>query len=445
MILLPATGNAIRVALMTPILTEAIGDVRYPGQKRSRVNVKPITVVDGKKTQSATSRRNLGIAEAVIPKSWGLDNINAGIVSPTEDTEAAAQERRRMPREAQQRGQPAKGFRPASKAATRRIHLHIENSSKLDHVFAATPKRVSDALARHPRLKGKLKITIGHDCDCFEGAIRTADVLFAWDFDRRDLATRAPRLRWIHVHGAGVSHLMPLEWLPPGAVLTNSRGVHGPKADEYTAMALLMLNNGLPRIVWNQRRARWEQVFNTSIATKTLVIVGVGHVGGGAAKWAKKFGLYVIGIRRTGKPHRHVDEMYTAEALRKVLPRADFVLVSAPLTDATRHMIGAKELALLKPGVGLINYSRANLVDYGALLKRLERGELTAILDVFDPEPLPRSSPLWKAPNLIITPHCLSDDREQYTPRTLDLVFRNMIRFIERKPLLNRVDPELQY
>jgi phosphoglycerate dehydrogenase-like enzyme len=206
-----------------------------------------------------------------------------------------------------------------------------------------------------------------------------------------------------------------------------------------------MLNNGLPRIVWNQRRGKWEQFFNTSIATKTLLIVGVGHVGGGAAKWAKKLGLHVIGIRRTGRPHRHVDEMYTAEALRKLLPRADFLLVSAPLTDATRHMIGAKELALLKPGAGLINYSRANLVDYGALLRRLESGELTAILDVFDPEPLPRSSPLWKAPNLIVTPHCSSDDREQYTPRTLDLVFRNMERFLERKPLLNRVDPKLQY
>jgi len=350
-----------------------------------------------------------------------------------------------MPRKAHQRGQLLRTSRSPADAARGRIHLHIENSSELDHVFEATPKRVSDALARHPRLKGRLKITIGHDGDTFESAIRTADVLFAWDFDRRDLARRAPRLRWVHAHGAGVSHLMPLEWLPPGAILTNSRGVHGPKADEYTAMALLMLNNGLPRIVWNQRRGKWEQFFNTSIATKTLLIVGVGHVGGGAAKWAKKLGLHVIGIRRTGRPHRHVDEMYTAEALRKLLPRADFLLVSAPLTDATRHMIGAKELALLKPGAGLINYSRANLVDYGALLRRLESGELTAILDVFDPEPLPRSSPLWKAPNLIVTPHCSSDDREQYTPRTLDLVFRNMERFLERKPLLNRVDPKLQY
>jgi len=326
-----------------------------------------------------------------------------------------------------------------------KVHLHIENGSELGPVFAATPRRVSQALARHPRLKGKLKITIGYDGDILEREIGTADALFAWEFDRENLAERAPRLRWIHAHGAGVSHLMPLDWLPRGAVLTNSRGVHGPKADEYTAMAILMLNNNLPLSVTNQRKAKWEQPFNTSIATKTLLILGVGHVGGGAARWAKRFGLRVLGVRRTGKRHAHVDEMYRPQALHKLLPRADFVLVTAPLTSETRHMIGARELDLMKPGAGLINYSRANVVDYKALARKLRAGELSAILDVFDPEPLPRSSLLWKLPNLIITPHCSSDDREQYTPRTLDLVFANMERFIQGKPLLNRVDPHLQY
>ncbi len=312
-------------------------------------------------------------------------------------------------------------------------------------MFEATPQRVQEALARHPRLRGKLEITIGYDGDIIEREIATADAIFAWNFDRKDLAARAPRLRWVHAHGAGVSHLMPLDWLPRGAVLTNSRGVHGPKADEYTTMALLMLNNNLPRTVANQRNAKWEQPFNTGIAGKTLLILGVGHVGGGAAGWAKRFGLKVLGIRRTGKRHPHVDEMHRPQALHKLLPRADFLLVTAPLTGETRHMIGARELDLMKPGAGIINYSRANLVDYGALAKRLKTGKLSAILDVFDPEPLPRSSPLWKLPNLIITPHCSSDDRDQYTPRTLDMVFRNMERFIEGKPLLNRVDPRLQY
>ncbi|HLI11676.1 MAG TPA: D-2-hydroxyacid dehydrogenase [Alphaproteobacteria bacterium] len=315
----------------------------------------------------------------------------------------------------------------------------------MSEVFEASRKRVTKALAGHPSLKGKVKVTIGYDGDIFKKAMRTADVLFGWKFDRANIAEWAPNLRWVHAHGAGVNHLMPLDWLPPDAVLTNSRGVHGAKADEYTLMAILMLNNHLPRIVTNQRRAKWQQLYNTSISTKTLLIVGVGHVGGGAAKWAKRLGVHVIGVRRTGKPHRYVDEMHRPSALHRLLPKADFVLITAPHTDESHHIIGKRELRLMKPGAGIINYSRAHLVDYDALRVKLKEGAISAILDVFDPEPLPSSSPLWNTPNLIITPHCSSDDLELYTLRTLDLVFKNMERFIKGRPLLNRVSPQHQY
>jgi phosphoglycerate dehydrogenase-like enzyme len=325
------------------------------------------------------------------------------------------------------------------------IHMHVDNVSALGPVFQVTWERVAEALARRPGLGDKVRVTIGTDGRGFEKEIRTANVLFGWHFDRSNLALRAPNLRWIHIHGAGVGHMMPLDWLPRGAVLTNSRGVHGPKADEYTAMALLMLNNGLPRMVTNQRASRWEQFFNTGISGKTVLILGVGHVGGGAARWARRFGLYVIGIRRSGKSHRSVDEMHTPDALRSLLPRADFVLVTAPHTKNTHHIIGARELELMKPGAGLVNYSRANLVDYTALAETLKTGKIMAILDVFEQEPLPSDSLLWHTPNLIITPHCSSDDREAYTPRTLDLVFRNMERFIAGNTLVNRVRAELQY
>jgi len=325
------------------------------------------------------------------------------------------------------------------------IHLHVENSRDLGDVFEATPKRITEALGRHPHLAGKVKVTIGHDGDIYARAIRTAHVLFGWRFDREGLAETAPNLRWVHAHGAGIYHLMPLDWLPPGAVLTNSRGVHGEKAEEYTLMAILMLNNRMPQIMNNQSRARWEQPFNSSVAGKTLLVVGVGHIGGGAAKWAKRFGMKVVGIRRTGRPHRYVDEMHVPAALPKLLGRADFVLIATPHTKDTQQLIGRRELDRMKPGTGLINYSRAALVDYEALAPKLRKGELSAILDVFDPEPLPRSSLLWKLPNLIITPHCSSDDAERYTPRTLDLICRNLERLIAGKPLLNRVSPKYQY
>jgi glyoxylate/hydroxypyruvate reductase A len=334
---------------------------------------------------------------------------------------------------------------PPSARADGKIHLHVENTGELGPVFEASPERVAAALKDHPDVAERLHVTIGYDGDIIERELPDADILFAWNFDRGNLVARAPRLKWVHAHGAGVNHLMPLTWLPKGAVLTNSRGVHAERASEYAIMAVLMLNNRLPEMVTNQRHGRWEQLFNSAVVGKTLLIVGVGHVGGSVASWAKRFGMRVIGIRRTGRNHRSVDAMHPPADLPKLLPEADFVLIAAPHTDATHHLIGADEIALLKRGAGLVNYSRANLVDYEALRGRLERGEISAVLDVFNPEPLPSDSPLWQTPNLIITPHSSSDDTERYTPRTLELVMRNMERFLAGKPLMNRVSPKLQY
>ena len=137
--------------------------------------------------------------------------------------------------------------------------------------------------------------------------------------------------------------------------------------------------------------------------------------------------------------------MYQTGELVFVLPRANFVLISAPHTRETDQLIGARELDKMKSGAGLINYSRAGLVDYEALRARLDTGRLSAVLDVFSPEPLPTESPLWQTKNLLITPHCSSDDQAYYTPRTLDLVFDNVQRFIEGKPLRNCVSRRLQY
>src|SRR6185437_15238162 len=111
-------------------------------------------------------------------------------------------------------------------------------------------------------------------------------------------------------------------------------------------MALLALNNRLPEMVANQAASRWEQLFSTGIAGKHLLIIGVGSVGGSTARLAKRFGLYVTGVRRTGKSHPAVDEMYRPEEIRRLLPKADFVLITAPHTQSTHHLLGEKELSL---------------------------------------------------------------------------------------------------
>ncbi len=275
--------------------------------------------------------------------------------------------------------------------------------------------------------------------------MQTAEILIGWQLPRQDLRTHAPRLRWIHLTGAGLEHLAPFDWIPEGVVVTNNSGVHAPKASEYAQMAILMLANRIPQHVTNQRQARWQQFFSAPVRGRTLLIVGVGAMGGAAAARAKRLGLRVLGIRRTGKPHRYVDRMFRPDALDRLLPQADFVLVTAPLTPATRGLIGRRELDLMKPEAGLINMGRAGIVDYEALTDKLARGELGgAILDVFDPEPLPSSSLLWRTPNLVVTPHC-SSDAPDYVDRTLDLFFDNFRRYLSRRPLRNTVDRALQY
>jgi glyoxylate/hydroxypyruvate reductase len=326
------------------------------------------------------------------------------------------------------------------------VRIHFENSSALGPVFEVTEERIADALARNPELNGKVVHTLGQDGHRIDEALREAEILFAWRFPRERIALVAPKLRWVHAHGAGVEHLRPFDWLPEQAVLTNSRGVHGERANEYLLMALLMLNNRVPSMVSNQARCQWVQLFNTAIGGKTLLIVGVGHLGGGAAEYAKKVGLKVIGVRRTGQPHPHVDEMYTTKDLPNLLPHADFVICSTPLTRDTKDLIGRRELDLMKPTAGLINVGRAEIVDYQALADKLHKGELSgAVIDVTAPEPLPSDSPLWNVPNLIITPHSSSDDTDYYTPRTLDHFLANVVRFIRGEPLSNVVDRELEY
>ena len=328
----------------------------------------------------------------------------------------------------------------------KRIRLHIENVREMDLVYKITEDRYAAAAARHKTLARRIDVTVAEDAKGFDKAIADADILVGWRFNRENLAERAPNLKWIHMTGAGIEHVLPLEWLPAGTVLTNNRGVHRPKAQQFTMTALLMLNERIPALVTEQYKAKWTRIYATAIEGKTALIIGVGMMGDAAARAARQLGLKTIGVRRSGTPNRYIDEMHTPDRLAELLPRADFVLVNAPLTDETEGMIGRAELELMQPSAGLINMGRARVVDYKALATKLRKREISgAVLDVFDPEPLPKTSPLWKVPNLIMTPHVSSDDDDNYGPLTADLVFENIGRWVAGKVLKNVVDRTLQY
>jgi phosphoglycerate dehydrogenase-like enzyme len=279
-----------------------------------------------------------------------------------------------------------------------------------------------------------------------EGLVTGNDIIIDPKFPKARLADAAPKLRWIHIIGAGIEPLLPLDWLPSQVMLTNNSGVHAEKTGEFATLALLSLCYRLPEMVANQHRAKWRQIFTPSIAGKTVLVVGLGEMGGAAAKSAKKLGMRVLGVRRSPRAHRHADAVLPLKQLHKALAEADFVLVAAPLTPETAHLIDARAIAAMKTGAGLINVGRAGVVDYDALGKALRKGKLSgAMLDVFDPEPLPEDSPLWHTPNLILTPHCSSDDLDHYLPKTLDLAFANLARLRAGRKLKNAVDPATGY
>ena len=252
-------------------------------------------------------------------------------------------------------------------------------------------------------------------------------------------------LRWIHLVSAGVNHLLPLDWLPSGVALTNSSGVHAELAGEYGAAALLALNFRLPAHATHQRRGHWDQVFNAPIRGKTVVLIGLGAIGGSVAKHARRLGLRVLGVRRSGHGHSHADAVFRPAALRDLLPRADFVVVTAPLTPESRHLLSARELDLLPPHAGVVNMSRAELVDYKTMAAKLEAGELRgAIIDVCNPEPLPPDSPLWHVRNLLITPH-VSSDPTDYVERMTRIFLDNLDRLLSGRSLRNQIDRAAGY
>ena len=327
-----------------------------------------------------------------------------------------------------------------------RIKLHIKNNRAGEYVFRITPERFAAAGARHPLIADNIDSVIDWDLDHFEQSMKTANAIVTWELPTENLAIVAPHLRWIHIIGAGVEHLQPLDWLPRGVTLTNNRGVHGLKTADSAGMAVMMLNIGIPRMVSNQRNHIWDARFTTPVTGKTVACIGVGEMGGAAARRFKQLGMKVLGVRRGARPHRYVDAMYGPGDLKQVMSLADFIHVTLPQTPETIGMIGAGELDAMKRDAGIINFGRAAVIDYPALAERLSNGRIAgAILDVHDPEPLPEDSPYWDIPNLIITPHITSDDDLSYIPLTLDLVFENLRRMLLGKPLKNRVNPKLGY
>jgi len=260
-------------------------------------------------------------------------------------------------------------------------------------------------------------------------------------------------LKWIHSTAAGVAQLMYPELQDSGILVTNPSGIFSVPMAEHTMGLLLALARNFPDAVRQQDLARWSQQelwdrpqHLTELNGRVLLIVGYGSIGREVAKRANAFDMRVRGVTRSGKGDgTHVEKIFARASLHEALPEADYVLIAAPETAETKRLIGAAEIAKMKHGASLINVARGSLLDEAALIRALESGALGgAALDVANTEPLPAESPLWKAPNLMITPHT-SGVSDRLWNRQAALLMELLERWFEGRDMFNRVDFERGY
>lgn len=253
-------------------------------------------------------------------------------------------------------------------------------------------------------------------------------------------------LRWVHSSGAGIETIAAIpELVESDVVVTNTRGGHAPAIAEHAFALLLALTRRVPDLVEDQRRHVWKRPEVTGamreLSGSTMVVVGLGKIGGAIATRAVAFGMEVIGVDlHPGERPAGVADVWGLDRLDEALARADVLDVAAPATPRTAGLIDARRIGLLAAGAIVIAISRGGIVDEAAIADALRDGRLAgAGLDVFAEEPLPADSPLWDVPNLLISPHCSGTSR-QTRERVWAITSENVRRFVAGEPLLNVCD-----
>ncbi|MEZ4661650.1 MAG: D-2-hydroxyacid dehydrogenase [Caldilineaceae bacterium] len=265
-----------------------------------------------------------------------------------------------------------------------------------------------------------------------------------------DLLARAPKLHWFQNWGAGVDWLRRYPDVQTSdLIVTNMSGVHAIPISEHILAFLLSFGRGLPEQMRNQTQHKWAWPRHPrpfELAGKTMLLIGVGAIGERTAQSAAALGIHVMGLRRHPQVGAAgVAEMVGPDALHDVLPRADFVVITAPLTEETRGLIGEAELRLMPPNTYLVNIGRGEIIDEPALIRALQEGRIGgAGLDVTTREPLPADSPLWEMPNVIITAH-YAGFTTSYTERAMEIFLHNLSAYLAGEPMRNVVDKQLGY
>lgn len=274
-------------------------------------------------------------------------------------------------------------------------------------------------------------------------ALARAEVLIQLHTPDR-LMERMPKLRWLQGMGAGLEQFAAAGVSRNRVVVTNASGVSAASISEFVIARLLQAWKRFPEAEEYQRKHEYVRTYGRSFTGSVIGIVGLGAIGEQVAKRARALGCTVLGTRRSaGKPGADpgsAHELYTPDRLHEMLARCDGVVICAPATPETRHLIDRAAFNAMKPGTVMVNVARGALVDESAIPGALASGQLaTAALDVFEQEPLPEESPLWDTPGVFITAHS-SVSVDRYMDDVFDLFEDNLRRYVNGEPLRNRVD-----
>jgi phosphoglycerate dehydrogenase-like enzyme len=258
----------------------------------------------------------------------------------------------------------------------------------------------------------------------------------------------AKRLRWIHTRAAGVDRgqLQPLSLFRERDItVTNGSGISSTPIAEFVALAVLLAAKGMPQLLAQQQERTWKKpVASRELSGTRAMLLGFGDVGRAVATRLRAFGVEVLAVRRHAAPEAGVEVLGPGE-WRDRLGTVDWLVVTTPLTDDTRHLVGAAELAAMRGDAWLVNVSRGEVVDQGAVVAALRGGAIGGVvLDVTDPEPLPPDHELWGLPNAVVTPHC-SWVSPAFPVRATELFLDNLRRWRSGASLRNVVDLEAGY
>ena len=246
-------------------------------------------------------------------------------------------------------------------------------------------------------------------------------------------------LRWFHTFSAGTDAGAFKAMIDRGTILTNSSGASAPSIAQYVLAMMLYCTKPIEQWRAQQSRGEWTQLPAGELTGQTCGIIGTGAIGGEVARLAKAFGMHTIGMRRSPKRTRWIDDQVTSRQLPRLLKQSDFVVLACPLTNDTEGLIGERELQAMKASATLINVARGRVCDEPALVRALQQQQIRgAVLDVFVWEPLPAASPLWSMPNVIITPHNAGPSPLNMG-RVLDIFIDNLERRTTGKKLRNLV------